>query len=195
MSTILAAEERLIWSESAMTEAGLELVCAELRARTRPVVVECGSGFSTLTLARLLQESEGSLLSLEHDPLWATRVRRNLAAAGLEGTAQVTLAPLQAHPLGRDGLRWYADTALRSVPARIDLLLVDGPPAFAPEIELSRYPALPALADRLAPDAIVVLDDIDRHGEQRILEAWERECGMRFERLQAERIAIGRRPG
>jgi hypothetical protein len=42
-------------------------------------------------------------------------------------------------------------SALRSLPRRIDLLLVDGPPAFKPEIELSRYPALPALAERLAP--------------------------------------------
>jgi predicted O-methyltransferase YrrM len=193
MSTILEPEERLIWSESAMTEAGLARVCAEVRARTRPVVVECGSGFSTLTLARLLHEREGSLLSLEHDPLWATRVRRNLAAAGLAGTAQVTLAPLEPHPLARDRLEWYADTALLSVPDRIDVLLIDGPLAFEPEIELSRYPALPALAARLAPDAIVVLDDIDRRGEQQILAAWERESGMRFERLQAERIAIGRR--
>jgi predicted O-methyltransferase YrrM len=191
VSTILAPEERLIWSESAMTEAGLARVCAEVRARTRPVVVECGSGFSTLTLARLLHEREGSLLSLEHDPLWATRVRRNLDAAGLAGTARVTLAPLEPHSLGRNGLHWYAQSAL---PSRIDVLLVDGPPAFEPEIELARYPALPALIDRLAPGAVVVLDDIDRRGEQQILADWERECGVRFERLSAERIAIGRRP-
>jgi predicted O-methyltransferase YrrM len=189
---ILAPEERLVWSSGAMRSAGLERVCAEVRARTRPVVVECGSGFSTLKLARLLQEHEGSLLSLEHDPLWATRVRRNLDAAGLAATAHVALAPLQPHPLGRDGLHWYA---LPALPARIDVLLVDGPPAFEPEIELARYPALPALIDRLAPGAVVVLDDIDRSGERRILEDWEREFELRFEVLETERIAIGRRPG
>jgi hypothetical protein len=88
VSAILAPEERLIWSESAMTEAVLARVCAEVRSRTRPVVVECGSGFSTLTLAGLPHERQGAQLSLEHDPLWATRVRRNLDAAGLAGTAQ-----------------------------------------------------------------------------------------------------------
>lgn len=193
MSTFLAPEERLTWSESAMTETGLANVCALVRSKTRPVVVECGSGFSTLTLARLLHEREGSLLSLEHDPLWTERVRNNLAAAGLAGTAQVTLAPLEPHPLARQGLRWYAEDALLTVSDRIDVLLVDGPPAFEPEIELSRYPALPALADRLAPDAIVVLDDIDRRGEQQILAAWERETDFRFERRTVERIAVGRR--
>ncbi|MCW3064342.1 MAG: Methyltransferase domain, partial [Solirubrobacterales bacterium] len=75
----------------------------------------------------------------------------------------------------------------------IDLLLVDGPPAFEPEIALSRYPALPVLAERLAPDATVVLDDIDRPGELAILETWERDCDFRFEVRPAERIAIGHR--
>jgi hypothetical protein len=53
---------------------------------------------------------------------------------------------------------------LASLPPRIELLLLDGPPAFEPHIELSRCPALLALAERLAPDATVILDDIDRAG-------------------------------
>ena len=61
------------------------------------------------------------------------------------------------------------------------------------ELALSRFPALPVLADRLVPDATVVLDDIDRDGELRILEAWERDSGFRFEVRPDERIAVGRR--
>jgi len=144
-------------------------------------------------LARLLHTRGGRLVSLEHDQTWATRVRSHLAAAGHAETAQVALAPLEPHPLARDDLPWYAQRAVHSLPRHIDLLLVDGPPAFEPEIELSRYPALPALAERLVPDATVVLDDIDRPGELRILDAWERDCGFRFEVRPAERIAIGHR--
>jgi len=190
---VLNAEAQLSWSEGAMTPAGLAAVCAHVAGRQRRRIVECGSGFSTLVLARLLHTRGGRLVSLEHDQAWATRVRSDLAAAGLAEIAQVALAPLQPHPLARDGLQWYAQRALRSLPRRIDLLLVDGPPAFEPETELSRYPALPALAERLAPDATVVLDDIDRRGELRILEAWERDCDFRFEIRPAERIAVGRR--
>ena len=190
---VLNAEAQLTWSEGAMTPAGLAAVCAEMAGRHRRRIVECGSGFSTLVLARRLHTRGGRLVSLEHDPTWATRVRSELAAAGLTETAHVALAPLEPHPLARDGLRWYARRALRSLPRRIDLLLVDGPPAFEPEIELSRYPALPALAERLAPDATVVLDDIDRAASCMILEAWERDCGFRFELRPAERIAVGRR--
>jgi predicted O-methyltransferase YrrM len=190
---LLDAEAPLKWSEGAMTPAGLAAVCAEVAGRDRRRIVECGAGFSTLVLARLLHARGGRLVSLEHDRAWAGRARSNLAADGLAEIAQAALAPLEPHPLARDGLPWYAQRALRSLPRRIDLLLVDGPPAFQREIELSRYPALPALAERLVPDATVVLDDIDRRGELRILEAWERDCGFTFELRRAARIAIGHR--
>jgi hypothetical protein len=118
---------------------------------------------------------------------------RGISPAGLAETAQVTLAPLHA-PLARDGLLWYAQHALRSLPRRIELLRVDGPPAFEPETALSRYPALPALTERLTRRAIVVLDDIDRAGELQVLGAWERECSLRFEIQRAKRIASGAEP-
>ncbi|MDA0179239.1 class I SAM-dependent methyltransferase [Solirubrobacter phytolaccae] len=185
--------EPLTWSTGAMTPAGLAVVCAEVSAREHPTVVECGSGFSTLRLAELIHERAGRLVSLEHDAAWAARVRDALAAAGFAETARVVLAPLEPHPLARDGLPWYAQHALRSLPQHIDVLLVDGPPAFDPGTGLSRYPALPVLADRLAPDAVVLLDDIDRHGEREIAQAWERDTEFGFELLAAERLARGGR--
>jgi predicted O-methyltransferase YrrM len=190
---VLKTDAQLTWSEGAMTPAGLQAVCAEVTGRHRRRIVECGSGFSTLVLARLLHTHGGRLVSLEHDQTWATRVQSNLATARLTEIARVALAPLEPHPLARDGLQWYARRAVRSLPRRIDLLLVDGPPAFEPQLELSRYPALPALAERLAPDATVVLDDIDRPGELRTLDAWERDHDFHFELQPAARIAVGRR--
>jgi hypothetical protein len=49
------------------------------------------------------------------------------------------------------------------------------------------------LDTRLGPDAVVVLDDISRPGEQEVLARWEAETAWRFERLEDEGIAIGRR--
>jgi predicted O-methyltransferase YrrM len=190
---VLGAPAQLTWSPGAMTPAGLAAVCAELAGQRCQRVVECGAGFSTLVLARLLRTRAGCLVSLEHDRAWATRVQSDLAAADLAEIARVTLAPLEPHPLALNGLPWYAQRALPSLPPRIDLLLVDGPPAFEPHTELSRYPALPALAERLVPDATVILDDIDRAGELRILKTWERDYDFRFEVRTTQRIAIGHR--
>ena len=47
-----------------------------------------------------------------------------------------------------------------------------------------------ALRDRLAPGATVVLDDIDRAGEQEVLRRWEAELGLRFQRLTEARVAV-----
>lgn len=185
--------EPLKWSTGAMTPDGFAVVCAEVRCHERPTVVECGSGFSTLRLAEVVHERGGRLISLEHDASWAARVVDELATAGLGGTASVLFAPLEPHPFARAGLRWYAQDALRSLPRRIDLLLVDGPPAFEPGTGLSRYPALPALVERLSADAVVILDDLDRRGEIEVMHAWEQDTDFRFQLRAAERIAVGRR--
>jgi predicted O-methyltransferase YrrM len=143
----------------------LELL-AELVREGRTTVVECGSGLSTVTIARGLWElGEGHVHALEHSPEWAAATRAALAGEAVEEHATVIDAPL------RDG--WYDRAALERLPASgVDLLLVDGPPANDPGIQRSRYPALPALAERLAPGAAIVLDDADRAGERWAFERW-----------------------
>jgi hypothetical protein len=78
----------------------------------------------------------------------------------------------------------------------VDLLLVDGPPADTADKVLARYPALPALHGRLARGATVVLDDVERPGEQEVLRRWEGEFEIRFERRAAAAgVALGRLGG
>ena len=179
-----------------MTAAGLTAVCAEVSARERPTVVECGSGFSTLRLAEIVHERGGRLVSLEHDASWAARVaRRTRRRRAGRDRARRARAAGAAPARTRRAALVRASTRCVAFPRAIDVLLVDGPPAFEPGAGLSRYPALPALAERLAPDAVVVLDDIDRPGEREVLSAWERDTDFRFERLDSgadrARAAIG----
>jgi predicted O-methyltransferase YrrM len=183
----------LPWSDWALRPEALALLVAEV-GRGRRQIVECGSGVSTIVLARALRDGGGRLHSLEHDGGWAAFVVAWLEREGLHETATVIEAPLRAHPLALDGTEWYEQAAVSRLPeSGIELLLVDGPPAGDPGLGRSRYPALPALRDRLSEGAIVVLDDVDRPGEAEVLTAWERETDYRFERLVDERIAIGRR--
>jgi predicted O-methyltransferase YrrM len=151
----------------------LELV-ETLVADGRTTVVECGSGLSTVTIARALRDlTTGHVHALEHDSQWAATTRRALEEQGLAEFATVIDAPLV------DG--WYDPAALDHLPAQgIKLLLVDGPPAGEPETERSRYPALPALAGRLAPTAAILLDDADREGERWTLQRWLAELPIRL---------------
>jgi ribosomal protein S18 acetylase RimI-like enzyme len=198
--TAAIAGPSLEWGPGSMLPGGIHAICVDVITRHRRRVVELGSGASTVLLARLLTRraagQDWRLTAVEHDGDWARRVTEELAREGIGHQATVVEAPLADHPLAQPGLEWYDEPAMSSGLDRtldgglIDLLVVDGPPAFAPGFELARYPALPALRHRLAPGATVVLDDIDRAGEQEVLRRWEDELGPEFQRLTAARVAV-----
>ena len=200
---LTAAGPYLPWGAGTMRVAGLVAVCNDVVLSDRRCVVEVGSGTSTVLLARLLRErwpgGEHRHVAVEHDPAWAAWVAAQLAREGLAERTTVLHVPLAPHPHGPAGLPWYDDEPLQSgldaalAGALVDLLVVDGPPADTAEKVLARYPALPALHARLEAGATVVLDDVERPGEQEVLQRWEREFDVRFERRAATAgIALGR---
>lgn len=182
----------LPWGSGAMRPAGLVTVCNDIVLNGRRRVVELGSGISTVLLARLLCQRSPvdgfRLAAVEHDARWAQWVTEQLDREGTGSDVVVVHAPLAPHPRAEPGLSWYDDaalieglhTALQGDP--IDLLLVDGPPAYAAGQGLARYPALPVLGNLLAPGATVLLDDAERPGEQEVLRRWEHETGHDFDR-------------
>jgi predicted O-methyltransferase YrrM len=146
----------------------LDMVHIVQRRRPR-LVVELGSGTSTVWLAYALERLGGRLVSVDHDAGYAERTRTALAAHGLTGVAEVRVAALQPMTIDDSTYRWYDRSALADL-HDIDLLLVDGPPeATGPA---ARFPALHVLADRLADSATVVLDDANRPHERDALQRW-----------------------
>jgi hypothetical protein len=176
------------WS---LADEGLALLAAEIAAG-RSTAIECGSGASTLVMARTLRDAGGGIVAaIEHEPEHATRTRELLDAEGLSAWARVVDAPLAEEPLAQPGCRWYARAALEQLPAGADLLLVDGPVASPGSgAERSRYPALPLLRERLAPGCLVLLDDAQRDGERWVIDRWRSEFGLDL-RPRGTRIAAG----
>jgi predicted O-methyltransferase YrrM len=135
-------------------------------------VLELGSGVSTIVIARRLQQAgHGRLVALEHLPEHAARTRHELALQGLADVATVVDAPLAEVRLGTGTWSWYE--LGDGVPAAIDALFVDGPPGGTGS--LARYPALPLLRDRLAPGALLFVDDGDRPDEREMVRRWQTE--------------------
>lgn len=176
----------LPWTEASIRPAALAAICNDVVIRRRRTVVELGSGISTLVLGRLLGRLGGRLVTVEHDGQWLGIVADLVAAAGVADAVDLRHAPLV------DG--WYdrsvVGKALADATAPIDLLLVDGPPAWRPGAEMSRLPAADVLAPHLAADATVVLDDIHRPGEQEIVRRWARDHGWPFVVRRSEGIAV-----
>lgn len=143
-----------------------------VRRRRPRLVLECGSGVSTLVLAYGLRAvAAGRVVALEHDPRHAELTRALLREHGLSQWGQVRTAPLVDLSLAGQSWRWYDPAALPAGP--VDLVFVDGPPGdTGPQ---ARYPAVPLLRDRLAPDALVVLDDHHRSDEREVVQRWLHE--------------------
>jgi predicted O-methyltransferase YrrM len=189
----------LPWGSGAMRPAGLAAVCNDVVLNGRRRIVELGSGVSTVLLARLLAQRPPRggfrMAAVEHDPDWARWVTDQLDREDIGQDVVVIHAPLTSHALSERGVPWYDDAALTDgLNAAlggdlIDLLLVDGPPAYIPGQGLARYPALPVLHGRLAQGATVILDDVERPGEQEVLRRWERETGLEFDR-RAEQAGV-----
>lgn len=134
------------------------------------LVVECGSGLSTIWIGYALQAvGSGRCVSLEHDSDYARETTRELDRHGLTEVAEVRHAPLKVAKMEGVSQPWYDTTSVEDLDG-ISMLLVDGPPkATGPR---ARYPALPLLRSRMRSGSLVILDDTARDDERDISDAW-----------------------
>ncbi len=146
------------------------LVDAVITARPS-LVVECGSGASTLWMALAMRRFgiDGRIIALDHDPVFGGNTREFLARHNVGDLAEVRDAPLESFSLDGQTYSWYARQAWDDLTG-IDLLFVDGPPAATGH--QARYPALPLLSGSLSPGATVVLDDLVVPDMQQVLRLW-----------------------
>jgi len=132
-------------------------------------ILECGSGLSTVVMAYALRSNgTGRVVALEHLQEYADITNDLLSQHGLTDWAEVRLAPIEPVKIDAEMWPWYSVDAVPMGP--FDLLFVDGPPgSTGPD---ARFPAVPLLMDRLAPRALIVLDDYARADENEITDRW-----------------------
>jgi hypothetical protein len=153
---------------------------------TRPnLVVECGSGSSTIAIARTLRAFGGRIVSLEHDAKYAERTREMLRLHGLDDLAVVVTAPLAARNISGQKFQWYTPAYEPLLSQPIEMLVVDGPPgSIGPR---SRYPAVPILKPYLAEQCSILMDDGDRADEGHIAHLWGEDLGAKLTYLEGGR--------
>jgi predicted O-methyltransferase YrrM len=172
LNAVLPASDVLPATRGWAASPDLLLVLVDLAISQRPsLVVECGSGASTLWLALAMRRFGigGRIVALDHDPVFSGKTRDLLARHDVGDLAEVRDAPLESFTLDGDTYPWYARRAWDDLTG-IDLLFVDGPPATTGH--QARYPALPLLIGSLSPAATVVLDDLVVPDMQKVLRLW-----------------------
>lgn len=153
-------------------------ICAllnEIIINRRKTIVEFGAGMSTLYIARMMQDIQGTLISFEHDRAWLGVVEEMLAKHNVADSAKVIHAPLGSCSCALDGCEWYNHDVVKAALAGkvLDGVIVDGPPVSHPTLQLARYPAVPVVRNFLGDSFFVFLHDIDRPGETCIFKKWE----------------------
>jgi predicted O-methyltransferase YrrM len=151
----------------------LHLLIERIVADQTKVVVECGSGSSSVWLGYAVQRfGGGRVIALEHDERFAEASRDLVIAHGLQDVVEVRHAPLTTwtSPSGNgETIPWYDTTKVDDL-SDIGLVFVDGPPGAVDP--LVRYPAVPVLLPRCTADAWFVLDDTNRPTEREAVDRW-----------------------
>ncbi|MEE2044731.1 class I SAM-dependent methyltransferase [Nocardiopsis tropica] len=175
----------------------MRLLVRDIDRRRPGLVVECGSGSSSVWIGYALRRAgAGRLVAIEHDARYAELSRALVASHGLEDVVEIRTAPLTGFEPGDgeagegpDGgaRRWY-DTSVLADLEDIGLLFVDGPPEATGS--QARYPAVPVLLPRCAEAAVIVLDDASRPDERALGDRWLAENpGLRRTEEAAEKGA------
>ena len=107
----------------------LNVLVDELLSRRPRVVVECGSGVSTLWLALAITQYDipCRVVSLDHDAEFLAATALTLERHGVADVVDLRLAPLtRTRLLGHDTV-WYDEAAVADL-TDVGLVFVDGPP-------------------------------------------------------------------
>ncbi|WP_421655354.1 class I SAM-dependent methyltransferase [Leptothermofonsia sp. ETS-13] len=167
----------------------MKLVISSVFEHKPRLVVELGSGVSTLVVGYCLQKlNQGEVISVDHEESYTEITKNSVLNHSLQNVVQVIYAPLKNITIYDKTWLWYDPSFLTSLEQPIDLLIIDGPPGDLQK--LSRYPALPLLIDSLSDNALVLLDDSNREDEQEIVKLWKQNFSLsKVEQIVTEKGA------
>lgn len=162
-----------LFTNSALRPICLAALINDIVINRRQTIVELGAGVSTLYFAAVLDHYgiPGRLYSVDEDPEWLDYIAEQLAVEGLSDKVELIAAPVVPTLTSS----WYDKSILaKHFPSEIDvdLLMVDGPTAYAKGKERNREQAFNFFVNHLANNSLVYLDDCDRAGEKSILREW-----------------------
>ena len=138
---------------------------------TRPQnILELGCGISSYVIAAWVKENkQGKFISIEHSASWADHTKHEAERFGILNEIDIKLVSLKPMECCKEYITWYDPSIVTTYMEKIDLLLVDAPPAVAP---LTRLPAIPMLYEKLSDKAVILLDDGNRPGEKQVIQHW-----------------------
>jgi hypothetical protein len=72
----------------------------------------------------------------------------------------------------------FTDISNVNLDSDFDMLVIDGPPSYKKGLQLSRYPAISLIQNKLKKDGMFYMDDFRRTGEEEVLKKWEQKIKL-----------------
>lgn len=177
LSPLLDEIGYLPFTDSSLNFSSLAIVINDIIINNRKIIVEFGSGISTIVLANLFKINKvgEKIISVEHDLDWFNFMKKYIIDNDLSNYVDLVYAELEEIDFSINGCKWYSFETLKtklSNYGKIDCVLVDGPPAWEKGKEYSRFPALPFLKNYMNDNSSIFLDDTNRNAEKEIANIW-----------------------
>lgn len=173
----------------ALDPCSCRFLAAFVRATGAKRILEFGSGFSTLMMAREIAAQEGNyILSIDNSPQYSAMAKEAYETSGCQARVEFRVAPLRPRFYGpRLLLSYDLPKGLLEALGPFDLVLID-----APHHDYGResvlYDAYPALAS----GGYAVLDDANREDmEKAYVGAWKKTYGGAIDPVLLEGIGNG----
>ena len=161
----------------------LRLVVDTILSKQPKLVVELGSGISTILVGKALEKNGGGdLISIDNDEQYAELTRKKIDLEKLSNIAKVITAELKLHTINEQNYMWYESTFLKEINQKIDLLIIDGPSRIINKN--ARYPAIPLLNNYFSDKIIILIDDGNRRDDSYTIKKWLDE----FDEFKSEYI-------
>lgn len=173
----------------ALDPASCRFLAAFIRAIKAARVLEFGSGFSSLMIARELAGKEGNLLySVDDSEQYSALAKEGVENSEARANVEFRVAPLRPKFYGPRLLLAYGlPPGLLEAKGPFDLVLIDAPHHdYGREAVL--YDAFPAVA----PGGYLILDDANREGMERdYVRSWQLAYGDALQATHLEGIGNG----
>lgn len=199
LSTLINALPYLPYTSSSLRYSSLAYFLNDIVINNRKVIVEFGSGISTIFLSKLIHQlnlTDVKVLSIDNNKDWLEIIHNYISKDHTSlDSIKLIYAESNFCSLSLENNSWYDVEKLglmEKYKGQIDCVLVDGPEAWHKDIELSRYPALPYMYDFLANGCSIFLDDTNRLGEKSIIEMWSKEYEFKTEQLNSSFTRLSR---
>ena len=122
----------------------LKLIMETIISNKPELIVELGSGTSTIIAAKTLEKlKSGFLLSIDNDAKFAEQTHHRITLETLEKYSKVITSELKDITVNGESYNWYDTSFLEKIDRKIELLIVDGPPRIINKN--ARYPAISLL--------------------------------------------------